>query len=37
LDHLRDATRKGSGSFDEVTADLNKEVEEKRRKEGKHE
>ncbi|KAJ9115919.1 hypothetical protein QFC22_005062 [Naganishia vaughanmartiniae] len=37
LEHLREATRKGSGSFDEITADLNKEVEDKRRKEGKHE
>ncbi|KAJ9108557.1 hypothetical protein QFC19_002273 [Naganishia cerealis] len=36
LEHLRQATRRGSGSFDEVTADLNQEVEEKRRKEGKH-
>lgn len=35
--HLRDATRRGSGTFEEVTADLNKEVEEQWRKEGKGE
>ena len=37
LDYLREATRRGSGSFDEVTADLNREVSERRRKQGKNE
>jgi hypothetical protein len=37
LEHLRAATRRGSGTFEEVTADLNKEVEEQWRKDGKGE
>jgi hypothetical protein len=37
VEHLRDVARRGSGTFDEVTADLNKEVEEQWRKDGKGE